>query len=174
MSDAEEEQSATVNTQNQQQNGDRIDQLANMLAKAIESMIRLSIENNELNKKVLNLTTQTLNREDSTSTEAGSSSTPMNKKKYNNARSRANRPAAELDMDDVQWTVFLDSWQRYKRIAELDKESKQTICDELREACDPEVNKLMFKFVGASKLSSSELKEEELLAHINCCQVYTP
>ena len=83
-----------------------------MLAKAIESMTRLSVENNELNKKVLNLTTQTLNREDSTSTEAGSSSTPMNKKKYNNARSRANRPAAELDMDDVQWTVFLDSWQR--------------------------------------------------------------
>ena len=65
MSDAEEEQSATVNTQNQQQNGDRIDQLADMLAKAIESMTRLSVENNELNKKVLNLTTQTLNREDS-------------------------------------------------------------------------------------------------------------
>ena len=80
MSDAEEEQSATVNTQNQQQNGDRIDQLADMLAKAIESMTWLSVENNELNKQVLNLTTQTLNKEDSTSKEARSPSTPMNKK----------------------------------------------------------------------------------------------
>ena len=157
--------------EDEQQNGNRIDQLADMLAKAIESMTRLSVENNELNKQVLNLTTQTLNKEDSTSKEARSPSTPMNKKQYNNSRSRANRPTAELDMDDVQWTVFLDSWQRYKRIAELDKESKQTICDELREACDPEVNKLMFKFVGASKLSSSELKEEELLAHIKSVAV---
>ena len=74
------------------------------------------------------------------------------------------RPTIQIDMDDMQWVLFTDAWERYKRIEEL--EDNAHICLELRDSCSPEVNQLLHDFIGPEMLNAATLMEEQLLSHI--------
>ena len=74
------------------------------------------------------------------------------------------RPTIETNSDDSDWSLFLDSWQRYKKITKL--ESREDTILELRSACSHDVNKLLFEFIGAATLNDDTLNEETLLRHI--------
>ena len=75
---------------------------------------------------------------------------------------RPDRPVIEGDLSDSEWSLFLDTWGRYKRMTGL--VNTIDIRMELRAACCTEVNKLLFEFVGATTLEGAS--EEELLAYI--------
>ena len=75
---------------------------------------------------------------------------------------RPDRPVIEGDLSDSEWSLFLDTWGRYKRMTGL--VNTIDIRMELRAACSMEVNKLLFEFVGATTLDGAS--EEELLAYI--------
>ena len=75
---------------------------------------------------------------------------------------RPDRPVIEGNLSDSEWSLFLDTWGRYKRMAGL--VNTIDIRMELRAACSTEVNKLLFEFVGATTLDGAS--EEELLAYI--------
>ena len=75
---------------------------------------------------------------------------------------RPDRPVIEGDLSDSEWSLFLDTWGRYKRMTGL--VNTIDIRMELRAACSTEVNKLLFEFVGAKTLDGAS--EEELLAYI--------
>jgi len=74
------------------------------------------------------------------------------------------RPTIEEGVDDFGWDLFLDKWQRYKSIARLEETSE--ICLELRESCSPEINRLLFDFIGRDTLNDDGLTEENLLKFI--------
>lgn len=81
----------------------------------------------------------------------------------NEAKSkRANRPVIEGNLNDSEWALFLDTWQRYKTMASLTQPDE--IRMELRAACSSDVNKLLFEFVGPTILNSAT--EAQLLNHI--------
>jgi hypothetical protein len=79
------------------------------------------------------------------------------------------RPSIETNADDSDWALFLDSWERYKKMTKL-QPGQDTIL-ELRAACSQEVNKLLFEFIGAATLNSSQLDEKTLLGHIQSVSV---
>ena len=75
---------------------------------------------------------------------------------------RPDRPTIEIDSTDSDWSMFLDSWGRYKTMTKLSDQVQ--IRNELRSTCSAVVNKLLFDFVGANALNTCT--EEGLLAHI--------
>ena len=79
------------------------------------------------------------------------------------------RPVIEANIDDSDWALFQDTWERYKKMTGL--ESKEDIILELRQACYEDFNKLLFEFVGSSTLNSAELDEIKLLQHIHSVAV---
>ena len=82
------------------------------------------------------------------------------------------RPTVDTEMDDTAWAVFLDSWKRFKRLAEID-DTDMSVIDELRETCSTEVNRLMYDFVGSDELNSPTLSENKLLEFIKSVAVRT-
>ncbi len=80
---------------------------------------------------------------------------------------RADRPVINADIDDQEWAIFLDTWPRYKSMAGITDVAM--IRNELRAACSPGVNKMLFEFVGPTALD--ECTEEGLLAHIKAVAV---
>ena len=87
-----------------------------------------------------------------------------------NTRSRRpDRPAIEANIDDREWSLFLDTWSRYKTMVGL--VTADDIRLELRAACSSEVNKLLFEFVGPHTLNVTD--EEMLLGHIKSVAVRT-
>ena len=60
-------------------------------------------------------------------------------------------------------------WSRYKWIEELDDDEKIRL--ELRDACSPEVNQLLYDFVGPHTLNDATLTEAILLAHVKSVSV---
>ena len=82
---------------------------------------------------------------------------------------RPKRPTIEVGIDDTDWAVFKDSWERYKKMTDLVKDDH--ICLELRAACSNDVNKLLFEFIGADTLNKPNLTENELLGHIQAVAV---
>ena len=80
---------------------------------------------------------------------------------------RPERPTINADIDDRDWTLFLDTWARYKSMAALTDPA--IIRMELRAACSAEVNKMLFEFVGPTVLDACS--EDELLGHIKSIAV---
>ena len=80
---------------------------------------------------------------------------------------RPDRPVINAGIDDREWTLFLDTWSRYKHM--IGATDLVTIRMELRAACSPDVNKMLFEFVGPDVLN--ECSEEELLAYIKSIAV---
>ena len=84
-------------------------------------------------------------------------------------RPMAVRPIIEEGVDDFSWNLFLDKWQRYKQA--IGVESEYEMCAELRECCSPEVNRMLFEFIGGEDLSSTDMTEMKLLDHIKAVAV---
>ena len=80
---------------------------------------------------------------------------------------RPDRPVIEANLSDSDWALFNDTWGRYK--AMLAMSDVEEIRMELRAACSPDVNKLLFEFVGPSTLNTAT--EAELLEHIKSVAV---
>ena len=75
---------------------------------------------------------------------------------------RPDRPVIEANISDNDWALFEDTWKRYKAMTGLTSEDK--IRMELRASCSPDVNKLLFEFVGPTILDRAS--EVELMGHI--------
>jgi len=84
-------------------------------------------------------------------------------------RPRPIRPIIEEGVDDFGWNLFLDKWQRYKQMTGV--EGAREVCLELRDSCSPEVNRMLFEFIGADKLNDTHLTEEILLKDIKAVAV---
>ena len=79
------------------------------------------------------------------------------------------RPTVNADIDDREWAIFTDSWDRYKRMIRLQADDVENTRLELRECCSADVNKFLFEYVGPTKLG--ECTEDELLEHIKSIAV---
>ena len=86
-----------------------------------------------------------------------------------NHTKKPDRPTVESGMNDREWALFDDSWGRYKKMANIT--DLETIRMELRAGCSPDVNKMLFEFVGAETLDTCT--EAELLVHIKSVAVRT-
>ena len=80
---------------------------------------------------------------------------------------RPDRPVINSGIDDREWALFLDTWSRYKQM--IGATDAAIIRMELRAACSPDVNKMLFEFVGPEVLN--DCTEEELLAYIKSIAV---
>ena len=74
---------------------------------------------------------------------------------------RPDRPTIEPDLTDNEWSLFLDSWTRYKTMSNLTNDKETAIRNELREACSQEVNKMLFELYGPTELNS--MNERQLM-----------
>ena len=90
------------------------------------------------------------------------------RKRFN--RPKPIRPIIEEGVDDFGWNLFIDKWERYKLTIGLENDEQET-CSELRESCSPEVNRMLFEFIGADELRKKELTEEALLNNIKSVAV---
>lgn len=77
------------------------------------------------------------------------------------------RPTINANIDEREWELFKDTWKRYKAMAKITTAAETQM--ELCAACSPDVNKLLFEFVGPDSLATST--EEQLLAHIKTIAV---
>ena len=82
---------------------------------------------------------------------------------------KPDRPIINAGLDDREWVLFLDTWDRYKTMVGLSPEDVDGIRMELRTCCSNDVNKLLFEFVGPATLNTCS--ETELLAHIKSVAV---
>lgn len=73
------------------------------------------------------------------------------------------RPVIHAGQTDNQWLLFLDSWGRYKELANLAKPER--IRNELRAACSDDVNELLFELYGPQQLNN--MTEDQLLEAIH-------
>ena len=73
------------------------------------------------------------------------------------------KPVVNAGQKDSQWLLFLDSWKRYKNLANLS--NPERVRNELRAACADDVNELLFELHGPQQLDS--MTEDELLAAIH-------
>ena len=80
---------------------------------------------------------------------------------------RPDRPVVNANIDEREWELFKDSWQRYKTMAGLTR--VENIRMELRASCSTDVNRLLFEFVGAPTLDTTT--EAEMLTHIRAVAV---
>ena len=77
------------------------------------------------------------------------------------------RPVVNTNTDEREWELFKDSWGRYKTMTGIT--DLNLIRMELRAACSPDVNKLLFEYIGSTKLDAAS--EAELLTHIKSVAV---
>lgn len=77
------------------------------------------------------------------------------------------RPIISCNMDEKDWAVFIDSWQRYKLMTGIN--DADYVKMELRAACSQEINRLLFEYVGPLQLDQAN--ERELLEHIRAIAV---
>ena len=109
-----------------------------------------------LHMQQLQAENQELRQERSPITESGSSKTK-----------RPDRPTIDTDINDDEWALFIDSWNRYKSMCILVDAAE--IRNELRAACSADVNRLLFDLFGPSTLNVAT--QEELLQHIKSVSV---
>ena len=95
-----------------------------------------------------------------------------NIQKSRKSNSTGTRPTANIDMDDMQWVVFVDSWNRYTKMENITGERDACLL-ELRAACSTDVNQQLYEFVGPDKLDARDLSVEKLLEHIKTVAVRT-
>jgi len=83
------------------------------------------MDNNNLHKEMLTLAKENFELKSANQNNNHSPSPNVNNypgnQKHNPKRGRPVRPKVDIDMDDVSWTVFLDSWSRFKRLAEFEE-----------------------------------------------------
>ena len=77
---------------------------------------------------------------------------------------RPERPTIEADQTDNEWSLFLDSWSRYKTMSHLKDDMEGPLRNELREACSHEVNRMLFELYGPVELNS--MSEAKLMDYI--------
>ena len=77
------------------------------------------------------------------------------------------RPSIGLDITEGEWSLFVDSWTRYKTICRLTDPT--IIRNELRAACSVDTNRLLFELIGPEILNSAT--EEHLLQKIRLVTV---
>ena len=106
---------------------------------AQESMMRTMLENQELKEKLK---------------QATNNPAPQTKK--------PDRPSINIDCTDSDWSIFIDSWSRYKAMSRLTSDGD--IRHELRATCSAEVNAMMFNLIGPDVLNGAN--EATLLQHI--------
>ena len=87
------------------------------------------------------------------------------------SRQKPERPSIIASCSETDWAIFEDSWKRYKRMARIVEEEDKIM--ELRSCCSGEVNKMLFEFVGATKLNAASLTEDQLMKHIKLVAVKT-
>ena len=85
------------------------------------------------------------------------------------ATKKPDRPLINAGIDDREWSLFIDTWTRYKRMCNLSAANVETLRLELRASCSNEVNKLLFEYIGANVLD--ECSEKQLLDHIKIVAV---
>ena len=150
-----------------------IESILTAMKQTMEQMVNIQKENSELHKQMYDFIKQ-----GTVKTEGGSTSTTNQGNSSENSQNdlikRPNtpkpiRPIIEEGVDDFGWQLFLDRWARYKLNAQL-TEQKQ-ICLELRTSCSPEIDRLLFEFIGAGDLNSPTLTEEKLLEYIKSVSV---
>ena len=72
-------------------------------------------------------------------------------------RAKLERPTIDADCTDNHWIIFRDAWDRYKEMVSLTLTTE--IRNELRSACSPKVNEMLFNFVGPDVLNDDELMD---------------
>lgn len=82
-------------------------------------------------------------------------------------RAKIERPLMDADCSDNQWVIFQDAWQRYKQMTSLTDVAE--IRNELRSACSPKVNEMLFNFIGPDVLNTAS--EHDLMKHIKSVAV---
>ena len=80
---------------------------------------------------------------------------------------KPDRPALDMDMSEGEWGIFVDGWDRYKRMTALVE--TEGIRDELRECCSKQLNTRLVQMHGSGSLGSCD--EEQLLGYIKAIAV---
>ena len=89
--------------------------------------------------------------------------------RHRSSKAKPSRPKVESDLDEMSWEIFLDNFNRYKKMANLQDNAE--ICLELREACSNDVNKSLYQYIGVTDLNADGLTEAMLLEHIKSVAV---
>ena len=122
-------------------------------------MKRVQTENSRLHNEVI---TMMKNKSETASSDAkakeNNDDNDDSRSQRTHGRPKPKRPVITEVVNDLEWVIFQDSWKRYKTMTQL--EENKEICLELREACSPEVNRLLYDYVGAEELNKSSLKED--------------
>ena len=117
--------------------GEQMQQMLDLLQQQVSTMAKLQEENQQLKDRSedqLNVT--------------GHGSQYKSK--------RPERPIIDRDVEDREWTRFLDKWSRYKQMCELnDDTDADRIRLELRASCSDDVDKLLFEYIGVTKLDNA-------------------
>ena len=123
---------------------EKVDQLLTILTESIKSMQTSQTENNKLHSDLLKLMSRQLEMQETSLNVAREARTNITnqanaddsheRRKWSN-KPKPVRPSVDTNIDDIEWGIFLDKWNHYKTITEL--ESTKEICLELRESCQP-------------------------------------
>ena len=114
--------------------------LLDLFKQQMETITTLRTENEGL--RAANVTPTT----PATPAAVGTSGTASSAENYK--PKKPERPIIQPNLDDQEWALFEDSWDRYKKMCRLDDGDVEIIRLELRECCSPEVNKFLFEYVG--------------------------
>lgn len=135
---------------------DRMAKMMECVTEALVAMRNMQKDNQVMNQQLLEMTREKM----SMSSIADSPSMAPK----NTVRLKPTRPKIDAQMDEIEWKIFLDEWDRYKRRAELVDEEQIRL--ELRDTCSSDINRLLYQFIGAEELNDDELSEIKLLEHI--------
>ena len=91
----------------------------------------------------------------------------LNHQHHGGRTKKPDRPIINAGMDDREWAVYLDSWSLYKNMTEITDANKLRM--ELRASCSPDLNRMLFEFVGADVLNTCT--ETQMLQHIKSVAV---
>lgn len=156
---------------------EKVEEVLTTIATLMHQMKEVTNQNGELQKKntqlheeMIEMLKSTARHQQWISKSAGAEDheDPQVKKRYSNTP-KPLRPIIEEGVDDFGWRLFLDKWSRFKTMAKL--EDAAEICLNLRESCSPDINRLLFQYVGEGSLNNPNLSEEELLESIKSVAV---
>ena len=82
------------------------------------------------------------------------------------SRRKPDRPSLNQGVDDAQWQFFVEEWNLYKRMANLQDEH---IGDELRLCCSRELRQSLFDFVWSANITNTD--ENTMLQHLKSIAV---
>jgi hypothetical protein len=159
---------------------EKMEQLLSVLTDTMKNMQTVHADNTKMQSEMMKMMMKQMELQEA-SMNAGnhadqkdeSSHTSSNLTAQNKLpnRPKPSRPVIEMNIDDIEWSIFLDKWSHYKSITEMadDKE----MCLELKECCSSSVHGALYRFVGPEELSKDSITEEEMLLHIKSVAVKT-